>query len=97
MADKRLDARTLRWAARKASKYERELRGFERDAPNLRLRGLYERAAISVFVLKSTFLSQARAIERTSKKTHRPLASREERLATTLCGPVTSGKRNAKS
>lgn len=61
---KPLDPRTLRWAARKASTYQRELRGFELDAPNRRLRALYERAAITAFVLKATFLSQARAIER---------------------------------
>lgn len=68
---KTLDARTLRWAARKASTYERELRGFEHDAPNLRLRALYERAAITAFILKANFLGQARAVERKAKKAGR--------------------------
>ena len=67
MKAKPLDARTLRWAANKAARYQRELRQFQDEAPNLRLRNLYERAAITAFVLKSNYLSQAKRIERKAK------------------------------
>lgn len=69
---KPLCARTLRWAARKASRYHRELRQFQNEAPNLRLRNLYERAAITAFVLKSNYLSQAKCIERKAKASKEP-------------------------
>jgi hypothetical protein len=59
----KLDARTLRWASRRAARYERELRGFMVKAPTQRIRDIYERAAITAFVLGSGYLHKARAIE----------------------------------
>lgn len=64
---KPLDARTLRWAARKAANYERELRQFEAGATSRRQRSLYEMRALTAFVLKSTFLSQAKRVERKAR------------------------------
>jgi hypothetical protein len=64
---KPLDPHTLRWAARKASRYERELRQFQHESPDRKLHDLYERAATTAFVLKATYLSQARVIERKRK------------------------------
>jgi hypothetical protein len=75
-----LDAYTLRWASRRAAKYERELRGFMVKAPTQRERDMYERAALTAFVLGSGFLRQAKALEARQPSKLTP--------ATTLCGPV---------
>jgi hypothetical protein len=64
----KLDPKTLRWASRKAAAYERELRGFMAGAPSLRMRAMYERAAVTAFVLRVTYRSKARAIETAAKK-----------------------------
>ncbi|HTJ17761.1 MAG TPA: hypothetical protein VL494_13370 [Steroidobacteraceae bacterium] len=65
---KPLDPRTLRWAARKAATYERELRQFRDEAQDFRKADIYDRAAATAFVLKSTFLSQARRVEGKGRK-----------------------------